>query len=134
VKPSQVNLGNVAPGLTAKGVLVRGNIALCGVLDLRRIGRYRFAPVDDVEAQLLIALMGLYGLDAVLRRGLDLRRDCELIATSVSVSLLRFGAVSETLDLSNVKAALRAQIDVLRDHIAQPVVLAGNAALSSLVM
>jgi CRISPR-associated protein Csb1 len=133
VKPSQVNLGNVAPGLTPKGVLVRGSMTLHGVLDLRRLARYRFAPADDIEARLLLALMGLFGIDAVWRRGLDLRRDCELVATSATASLLRFGGVAETLDLSQVATALKAQIAGLREHLAQPVELTGNTALSSLV-
>ena len=36
-----------------QGVLVRGHIRLTGVLDLRRLGHYRFAPADDHEARLL---------------------------------------------------------------------------------
>lgn len=133
VTPSQVNLGNVTPSLISKGVLVRGDIRLAGVLDLRRLGRYRFSPADDIEARLLLALMGLYGVDAVLRRGLDLRRDGELIATAARFSLVTFGGMSTLLDLTEVEAALRAQIDHLRPHLAPPTILQGNAALTSLV-
>lgn len=133
VKPSQVNLGNFPPSLMAKGVLVRGHIRLTGVLDLRRLGHYRFAPADDHEARLLLALMGLYGVDAVLRRGLDLRRDCELVATSATVSLVGFGGTAATLDLTAIGAALRAGIDALHPHLAPPTLLTGNAALTSLV-
>jgi hypothetical protein len=102
-------------------------MTLHGVLDLRRLARYRFAPADDIEARLLLALMGLFGIDAVWRRG------CELVATSATASLLRFGGVAETLDLSQVATALKAQIAGLREHLAQPVELTGNTALSSLV-
>jgi CRISPR-associated protein Csb1 len=133
VKPSQVNLGNVAPGLIPKGVLVRGEITLNGVLDLRRLCGYKFAPADDTEARLLLALMGLYGVDAVVRRGLDLRRDCELIASEFAVSILRFAAEPEPLDLTDVGDALATQIAALKDHIADPVTLTANAALRSLV-
>jgi CRISPR-associated protein Csb1 len=133
VKPSQVNLGNVAPSLIPKGVLVRGRIGLSGVLDLRRLGRYRFSPADDHEARLLLALMGLYGVDAVLRRGLDLRRDCELIATTTSATLIGYGGTTTALDLSVAEVALRAQIDTLRPHLAPATHLQGNAALTSLV-
>jgi CRISPR-associated protein Csb1 len=133
VKPSQVNLGNVTPDVIDKGVLVRGAITLNGVLDLRRLNRYRFTPADDVEARLLLALMGLYGVDAVVRRGLDLRRDCELLATRFTVDLLRFAAEPEPLDLTAVSDALRDQIANVAAHIAEPVVLEANAALRSLV-
>jgi CRISPR-associated protein Csb1 len=133
VKPSQVNLGNVAPTLIAKGVLVRGRIGLSGVLDLRRLGRYGFSPAADQEARLLLALMGLFGVDAVLRQGLDLRRDCELIATTASISLVAFGGTTTDLDLTGVETALRAQIDSLRPHLAPATYLQGNAALTSLV-
>lgn len=132
VKPSQVNLGNVKPSLKPKGVLVRGGIALDGVLDLRRLGGYRFAPVDDIEARLLLALMGLYGVDSVLRRGLDLRRDCELIATSASYEVVRFGGAAHGLDLGDISAALAAQLAALRDHISEPVNHVANSALRSL--
>lgn len=133
VKPSQVNLGNVAPSLIDKGVLVRGSLCLDGVIDLRRLSRYRFAPADDTEARLLLALMGLFGIDAVLRRGLDLRRDCELIATRATFELMRFAADPQPLDLSAVSTALGDQIGVLREHVAEPVVCEANAALRSLV-
>jgi len=133
VKPSQVNLGNVAPSLIGKGVLVRGGIELNGVIDLRRLGRYQFAPADNAEARLLLALMGLFGVYSVVRWGLDLRRDCELIATDLSVSLMRFAAVPEPLDLADVGDALATQIAALGGHIAEPVTLTANAALRSLV-
>lgn len=133
VKPSQVNLGNVAPSLIDKGVLVRGAIRLDGILDLRRLGRYRFSPADDVEARLLLALMGLYGVYETLRGGLDLRRDCELVATRVDCSLVRFVAEPEPLDLTGVGSALASQIRDLREHIAEPINLTANAALRSLI-
>lgn len=133
VKPAQVNLGNFPPSLAPKGVLVRGAIAFDGVLDLRRLNRYWFAPADDIEARLLLVLMGLFGVDAVLRRGLDLRRDCELVATQATVTLARFATEPEPLNLDGVAAALTAQIAALREHLAQPVTLSANAALRSLV-
>ncbi len=133
VKPTQVNLGNVAPSLISKGVLVRGPITLTGVLDLRRLGRYHFAPAPDLEARLLLALMGLFGVDAVLRRGLDLRRDCELVATKTMISLVSYGGAEEALDLSASNMALQTQIDALGPHLAPATVLAGNTALTSLV-
>jgi len=133
IKPSEANLGNVAPSLIDKGIIVRGAITLSGTLDLRRLGRYQFAPADDIEARLLLALMGLYGVDAVVRRGLDLRRDCELVATSLSVSVRRPLAEPEPLDLSGVADALAAQVAVMREHINEPVVLQANAALRALV-
>ena len=133
VKPSQVNLGNVAPSLIPKGVLVRGGITLNGVIDLRRLSRYKFAPADDVEARLLLALTGLFGVNSVLRQGLDLRRDCELVATGASFELLRFGGAREPMDLKDIGDALAAQIAVMGEHISPPVTLEGNAALSSLV-
>ncbi len=133
VKPSQVNLGNVTPSLISKGVLVRGPISLAGVLDLRRLGRYHFTPAPDLDARLLLALMGLFGVDAVLRRGLDLRRDCELVATKATISLVSYGGEEEALDLSASDVALRTQIDALSPHLAPATVLAGNAALTSLM-
>lgn len=133
VKPSQVNLGNVAPSLIPKGVLVRGGIELNGVIDLRRVGRYQFAPADNVEARVLLALMGLFGVYSVVRRGLDLRRDCELVATDLSVSLVRFAAKPEALDLGDVGDALTTRIAALDEYIAKPVTLTANAALRSLV-
>lgn len=133
VKPSQVNLGNVAPSLVDKGVLVRGAITLDGVLDLRRLGRYRFDPADAIEARLLLALMGLYGVHETLRCGLDLRRDCELVATGVEFSLQRFAAEPMAIDLTDVGDALATQITALKEHIAEPVYLTANAALRSLV-
>ena len=133
VKPSQVNLGNIAPSLKPKGVLVRGAIALDGMLDLRRLGLYRFSPADDIEARLLLALMGLYGVDTVLRKGLALRRDCELIATRATFEVVRFGGASQALCLDDVGAALAAQIAALSGHISQSVTLTANATLSSLV-
>jgi CRISPR-associated protein Csb1 len=133
VKPSQVNLGNVAPSLIPKGILVRGEITLNGVIDLRRLTRYGFAPADDIDARLLLALMGLYGVYTVLRQGLDLRRDCELVASGVSFELARFVAEPQVLDLTEIDDALATQIAALRGHIAEPVVLSANAALRSLV-
>lgn len=133
VKPSQVNLGNVAPSLIDKGVLVRGAIRLDGVLDLRRLGRYRFSPADDVEARLLLALMGLYGVYETLRCGLDLRRDCSLVATLVECSLVRFAVEPEPLDLTGVGNALAAQINDLAGHLSEPITLTANAALRSLI-
>ncbi|EXJ13607.1 type I-G CRISPR-associated RAMP protein Csb1/Cas7g [Imhoffiella purpurea] len=132
IKPSHANLGNVAPDLLDKGVLVRGEMRLDGIIDLRRLARYGFAPADDVEAHLLLALMGLYGIDALLRRGLDLRRDCELIATQVDISLEPYLADSIPLDLNGIAEALSDQIDILRDHIAEPIHLEANAALKRL--
>ena len=133
VKPSQVNIGNVTPNLIDKGVLVRGSIELNGVIDLRRLNRYGFNPANNVEARLLLALMGLYGVYAVLREGLDLRRDCELVVTSLDVAVQRFLGESKPLDLSGVGDALATQIAAVGEHIAKPVVLEANAVLRSLV-
>ena len=132
VKPSEVNMGNVAPSLVPKGVIVRGDITLNGVLDLRRLGRYRFAPASDADVVLLLALVGLYGVDAVLRRGLDLRRDCELFAKRASFELLRPYSEPERLDLSTVSDDLDTAVVKVADHIAKPVVTQADAALRKL--
>ena len=131
IRPSEANLGNIL-SFISKGVLVRGSIELNGVIDLRRLNRYRFDPADTIEARLLLALMGLYGIYAVLRERLDLRRDCELVVTSLDVSVQRFLGESMPLDFSGVGDALATQIAAVGEHIAKPVVLEANAALRSL--
>jgi CRISPR-associated protein Csb1 len=132
VKPSEVNMGNVAPSLAPKGVIVRGHITLNGVLDLRRLAQYRFAPAPDADVVLLLALVGLYGVDAVLRRGLDLRRDCELFAKSATFELLRPYSEPEPLDLSAVVDDLDTALAAVRGHIAEPVLTQADAALRKL--
>jgi hypothetical protein len=77
--------------------------------------------------------MGLYGVYAVLRQGLDLRRDCELLTTRLDVKQEGFLAEPVILDLSGVEHALEAQIATMRPHIAEPIVLTANDALKSLL-
>jgi CRISPR-associated protein Csb1 len=120
VKPSQVNHGN-ALSLTPKGVLVHGEIAFHATLSLSRLRRYRFG--DDgatSDGRMLIALMGLYGVLAVLRDGLDLRSGCDLAVEQSRIELVRLGARdSLEVTLDEVERALRAQI--AKVDLAEPV-------------
>lgn len=132
VKPSQVNLGNATPDPIAKGVIVRGDISLKGVLDLRRLAQYRFAPASDTEAALLLTLAGLYGVDQVMRRGLHLRRDCELFAKNASFELLRPCSDPRTLDLSSVSEDLSNALAAVKKHLSEPMTMQADAALQRL--
>lgn len=84
-RPSEINHGNIAPSLEPKGVLVDG-IELSGALSLSRLRRYRFGDDEEMNqaARLFLTCMGVYGVAAVLEDGLDLRRDCELVADTIT--------------------------------------------------
>lgn len=92
VRPSEINHGNIAPTISPKGVLV-DEIQLAGALSLSRLRRYRFGgtPEQDIAARTAIALMGIFGVAAVIADGLDLRRDCELVADRVDWSIRATG-------------------------------------------
>ncbi len=131
VKPSEVNHGNV-PSLISKGVLVRGAITLHGVISLTRLRRYQFDGVDALDARTLLALMGVYGIAAVLEDGLDLRRDCELVPEAVTWELVGLGRRDTVaVDVQNAREALaaaRARID-----LAAPIGLQASPVLEHLV-
>ena len=133
VRPSEINHGNIAPTLSPKGVLV-DEIKLSGALSLSRLRRYRFGgdANHDVAARTVLALMGIYGIAAVIEDGLDLRRDCELIADSVAWAIRGTGS-SEPLavDVADARQALeRACADI---DIASPVLLTADSNLEQLV-
>lgn len=106
-RPSEINHGNIPPTVNPKGVLV-DEIKLTGALSLTRLRRYRFGDDADenIAARTAVALMGLYGVAAVIEDGLDLRRDCELVADSVTWQIRRTGR-DDRLDVT-VSAARQA--------------------------
>lgn len=76
--------------------------------------------------------MGIYGIAAVIEDGLDLRRDCELIADSVAWAIRGTGS-SEPLavDVADARQALeRACADI---DIASPVLFTADSNLEQLV-
>jgi CRISPR-associated protein Csb1 len=89
VKASKANHGN-ALSLTPKGVLVNGDITLNATLSVSRLRRYRFGEETD-EGRMLLALMGLYGVLAVLQDGLDLRSGCDLAVERYEIELVGLG-------------------------------------------
>lgn len=90
-RPSEINHGNIAPTLSPKGVLVE-EIKLSGALSLTRLRRYHFGTDEgNLAARTALALMGVYGINAVIVNGLDLRRDCELVADEVSWTIRATG-------------------------------------------
>ncbi|WP_300327738.1 type I-U CRISPR-associated RAMP protein Csb1/Cas7u [Accumulibacter sp.] len=132
VKPSEINHGN-ALSLDPKGVLVE-DITLSGVLSLSRLRRYHFGGngEKDLAARTALALMGIYGIAAVIEDGLDLRRDCELVADSVVWAIRRTGS-SEPLALTvadSRQALQRALADI---DIASPVLFTADNNLEQLV-
>ncbi|MCP5229390.1 type I-U CRISPR-associated RAMP protein Csb1/Cas7u [Accumulibacter sp.] len=132
VKPSEINHGN-ALSLDPKGVLV-DEIELFGTLSLTRLRRYRFGGTadDDVAARTLLALMGIYGIAAVIEDGLDLRRDCELVADNV-VWAIRGTNRSEAFNvtLADARQALEHALSVVK--LADPVLFEADDNLEQLV-
>lgn len=132
-RPSEINHGNIAPTLSPKGVLVE-SIRLAGALSLTRLRRYRFGgtPEHDAAARTALALMGIYGIHAVILNGLDLRRDCELVADEVSWAIRDTGG-SEPLEVT-MGDARRALKRALGDvELSDPVVLTAGDNLEQLV-
>ena len=130
-KPSEVNLGNVTPTITPKGVVVGGEIVLRGAISLTRLRRYRFGEVDANSARTFLALMGVYGIAAVLADGLDLRRDCELVPTQVQWSLVGAdGADALSFTLEEAREALAFARSTV--PVSEPVVMVAGKALASL--
>ncbi|WP_281349840.1 type I-G CRISPR-associated RAMP protein Csb1/Cas7g [Marichromatium bheemlicum] len=134
-RPSEINHGNIAPTLKPKGVLV-DSIALNGVLSLSRLRRYRFGDDEDanVAARTLLACMGVYGVAAVLEDGLDLRRDCELVATEVHWSIPVTGS-PETTPLTITRATALEALRAAREAVAlaAPVTFAPGPNLEQLI-
>ena len=115
VKASKANHGNTL-SLTAKGVLVHGDIQLNATLSLSRLRRYHFGD-ETAEGRLLLALMGLYGVLAVLNDGLDLRSGCDLAVAHYQIDLVGLGTREPLqLALSEVAAALQAQVQRVALH------------------
>lgn len=115
VKASKANHGNTL-SLTAKGVLVHGDIQLNATLSLSRLRRYNFGD-ETAEGRLLLALMGLYGVLAVLHDGLDLRSGCDLAVAHYQVDLVGLGTREPLqLALSEIAAALQAQVKRVALH------------------
>lgn len=115
VKASKANHGN-AHSLKPKGVLVHGDIVLNATLSLSRLRRYQFGD-ETTEGRLLLALMGLYGVLAVLNDGLDLRSGCDLAVENHQIDLVGLGTRAPLgLTLSEVEAALRTQVATIRLH------------------
>ena len=116
VKASKANHGNATPPLIPKGVLVHGDISLNATLSLSRLRRYSFGD-ETAAGRLLLALMGLYGVLAVLNDGLALRSGCDLAVSEHLVELIGLGTrVPVALTLTEVEAALRAQVKTVSLH------------------
>lgn len=131
-RPSEINHGNIAPTLTPKGVLVE-SISLSGALSFSRLRRYRFGSDEENHAaRLFLACMGVYGVAAVLEDGLDLRRDCELVADEITWTLRVTGKsepIGVTVDTAS-EALQRARKAV---PLAEPITLTAGANLEQLV-
>jgi len=132
-RPSEINHGNIAPSLDPKGVLVE-SIELSGALSLSRLRRYRFGgdEASNQAARLFLTCMGVYGVAAVLEDGLDLRRDCELVADAITWTL-RGTARADPLEVS-VDAA-REALDKATERVklADPIMLTAGTNLEQLV-
>lgn len=134
VKPSELNHGN-ALSLEPKGVLVE-RILLSGALSLTRLRRYAFGGngESDVDARTLLALMGVYGIAATIEDGLDLRRDCELVADEVTWKIRRTGAPEgQTLAVSVAEAREALSKSLTQVRIADPVLLTAGKNLEQLI-
>lgn len=133
VRPSEINHGNIAPTINPKGVLVE-DIQLAGTISLSRLRRYRFDQIEErnIAARTALALMGVYGIAAVIDDGLDLRRDCELVAEEVNWSIRGTGC-RESLQVirESALAALRTAIGAI--EIASPVEFTAGPNLEQLV-
>ncbi len=131
-RPSEINHGNIAPTVSPKGVLVE-SIRLAGSLSLTRLRRYQFGdPSANAAAHTFLACMGVFGVAAVLEDGLDLRRDCELVADDITWALRGTGR-NEPIHVTpnDARAALeRAMAEV---DIAAPVTFTAGENLEQLV-
>lgn len=108
VKVSKANHGN-ALAFAEKGVLVHGEITLNATLSLSRLRRYQFGNDTD-SGRLLLALMGLYGVLAVMEDGLDLRSGCDLAVDDYRIELTSLGLRTPLdITLAALKEALIAQ-------------------------
>ena len=115
VRASEANHGN-ALSLISKGVLVHGKIQLNATLSLSRLRRYHFGDETE-EGRLLLAMMGLYGVLAVLNDGLDLRSGCDLAVDNHQIDLIGLGTREPiSLGLAQLADALRAQVKKVSLH------------------
>ena len=132
-RPSEINHGNIAPTISPKGVLV-DEIKLSGALSLSRLRRYHFGgdAAKDIDARTVLALMGLYGIAAVIEDGLDLRRDCELVADSV-VWAIRGTGSSEPLAVTVTEARQALKRALTDVDLASPVFFTADNNLEQLV-
>jgi CRISPR-associated protein Csb1 len=132
-RPSEINHGNIAPTINPKGVLVE-EIKLSGALSLSRLRRYRFGGSEDqnAAARTALALMGIYGVAAVIEDGLDLRRDCELVADDVLWAIRGTGR-SEPLEVNvgDARGALEQSLAAI--DLSEPVVFTAGENLEQLV-
>lgn len=132
-RPSEINHGNIAPTLSPKGVLVE-EISLRGALSLSRLRRYRFGAdaERDAAARTALTLMGVYGIAAVIDDGLDLRRDCELVAEELAWAIRGSGRQEPLVfTLAEAREALcRALAEI---PLAAPVVFKADDNLEQLV-
>lgn len=133
VKPSELNHGNIVC-LKAKGVLV-DRIMLSGALSLTRLRRYAFGGDEEsaLDARTMIALMGLYGVAAVIEDGLDLRRDCELVVDDATWEIHRYGQPAEPLKVTASEALEALKEALTKVQIAKPVLLTAADNLEQLV-
>ena len=132
-RPSEINHGNIAPTLSPKGVLVE-EIKLSGALSLTRLRRYRFGgdAEREVAARAVLALMAIYGIAAVIEDGLDLRRDCELVADSIAWAIRKSGS-SEPLAVTVTEARQALERALADVDLASPVVFMADNNLEQLV-
>ncbi len=132
-RPSEINHGNIAPTISPKGVLVE-DIKLAGALSLSRLRRYRFGGTaeQDIDARTALAFMGVYGIAAVIEDGLDLRRDCELVADDVAWTIRRTGC-SESIKVTAQEALNALQQALARINLAEPVLFTAGPSLEQLV-
>ena len=96
--------------------------------------RYRFGDNADqnIAARTALALMGVYGITAVIENGLDLRRDCELVADEVTWAIRGTGR-SDPLDVT-MGDARRALKRALADlELSEPVLFTAGENLEQLV-
>jgi len=133
LRPSEINHGNIAPSLATKGVLVE-DIRLAGALSLSRLRRYHFGgdAGNDVAARTALALMGLYGIAAVIDDGLDLRRDCELVAETISWAIRGSGRAEPLqVTVADARDALRRALADI--PLAEPLLFQADDNLEQLV-
>ena len=115
IKASEANHGNTL-ALISKGVLVHGDIHLYATLSLSRLRRYHFGAETEA-GRLLLALMGVYGVLAVLRDGLDLRSGCDLAVDDYQLELVGLGNRTPlTLTPAAAETALREQVSQVGLH------------------